>query len=173
VTVVLTLADGEAREAACDAFGSYSCPFCAGTVSSPEGWAQMQRENAVHYATRDEHYEARPYPEWEARVWAARGCGNPACVVQMTAGALALCRARQGEQAERAAAEQRRHASIMASLAASKAADDALWHEMSVKALDAGQCIECLRASSWRYGRAKLVRHRDPANCPRKRRYAA
>jgi hypothetical protein len=39
---VVVLADGEAREAARDAVGSYDCPFCGNVTVSPQGWGDPQ-----------------------------------------------------------------------------------------------------------------------------------
>jgi len=53
-----------------------------------------------------------------------------------------------------------------------RAEEEAAWAVIRDQALAAGQCIACLRASYWQV-RPHLVRHRDPGNCPLRRRHAA
>ena len=59
----------------------------------------------------------------------------------------------------------------MTSMRESREREAALWDELSARAREAGQCIPCLRASYWQ-SRPKLVRHREPGNCPQARKYA-
>ena len=77
---VVVLADGEAREAARDAAGSYDCPFCGNVTVSPEGWGDPQS-----------------YPAWMRDAYEAGGCASPACLANMTAGQLAAWREAAGQ----------------------------------------------------------------------------
>jgi hypothetical protein len=171
--VAISRADGETREAARDEFGSYACPFCAGVTPSPEGWAANEASLVRYHAEEEgDTYEPRPYPAHDARTHQAGGCANPACLVTMDAERLAAWRIRHAE----AAAEQQRQHRLSASLAesASRAEQerDRKWARLRTQAEAAGQCLACLRTSSWQ-SRPKLIRHRDPANCPAARKYAA
>lgn len=169
--VVISLADGETREAARDEFGSYACPFCGGVTPSPEGWAANEASLVRYHAEDGGTYEPRPYPAWDARTHQASGCSNPACPVNMDVGRLAAWRTRRAE----AAADHERGRRLAASLAesAARAAGerDRKWAQIRTRAEDAGQCVACLAASYWE-SCPNLVRHRDPANCPVARKYA-
>jgi hypothetical protein len=166
---VLTLADGEAREAKVYPDGSWSCPFCAAACMSPEGWAEMQRLNRESYIRSGDRYAEQPYPESERAAFEQSRCPNPACATGKTAAELAAAR----EAAARAAAAQEQRARADAAWRAaaeqSRAAEARRRDDLEAAALAAGQCLACLHAS-WR-GRARLVRHRDPDNCPQRRRY--
>jgi hypothetical protein len=169
--ITLTLADGETREAQTYPLGDYSCPFCDGAVISPEGWEYGQRLNAECYAKTGEAYDAQPYPRHMAETWESRGCGNPACLVNMTAETLAAAKARiAGREAEEAR-RQRQHEQAMERIRESREAEQRLWDELSDRAREAGQCVSCLRASYWQ-SRPKFTRHRDADNCPQSRRWS-
>lgn len=163
--VVLTLADGEAREAKTYPLGDYSCPFCSGAVISPAGFEYGQQLNAEHYAKLGEAYEIQPYPQYMRDVWEARGCANPACRVLLNAEQLAEARERIARREAEEAARRRNHELAMERIRQSREAEAALWDELRGKAEAAGQCVRCLRRSYWQT-RPKFVRHRDPANCP-------
>ncbi len=169
LAVTMTLADGEAREAKVYPLGDYACPFCDAAVISPSGWAYGQQLNAEHYAKAGEAYEIQPYPRYMAEQWLACECPNPCCLVNMNVEQLAATRARIADREAGEARRKRDHEYAMQRIAESRAAEDALWAEVSCKAREAGQCVSCLRASYWQ-SRPKLVRHRDAANCPQARR---
>lgn len=163
--VSLTLADGERREAMVYPNGEYVCPFCAGVVVSPDGHEYRQRLNAENYARRREVYEPSAYGHWERRAWEARGCPNPACMVNMTADRLAAARRRLAE-AEAERDRQRRISGWNREYARqSQEREDQLWAERRAEAEGRGACLECLRRSYWQ-SRPKFVKHRHPANCP-------
>ncbi len=171
LAVTLVLADGEAREAQMYPLGDYTCPFCSGPVISPEGWAYGQQLNAESYAKQGEAYEIQPYPQYMARTWERRECGNPACVTGMNAELLAATRQRIADREAEEARRKRDHEWAMESIRQSREAESRLWDEVSAKARDAGQCVSCLRASYWQ-SRPKFTRHRDAANCPQTRKWS-
>lgn len=166
----MTTADCEARAAVRYEDGSYACPFCSGAVLSPEGWESMQEGNARIYARTGEVYEVQPYPVSMAATYEAYECGNPACVVNMSADVLGATRARIAERAAEEARRRRMHESAMERIRETREAESALWAGISARAREAGQCIPCLRASYWQ-SRPKLVRHRGKSNCPQDRKY--
>jgi hypothetical protein len=147
--VVVVLADGEAREAARDAAGSYDCPFCGNVTVSPEGWGDPQS-----------------YPAWMREAWEAGGCASPACLANMTAGQLAAWRERRAREEAEKDLHQRASAQMAAArqLAETKRAEERA--RLTAQAADAGQCLDCLRHSLRKGHEPRLVRHRDPANCP-------
>lgn len=169
-TVTFTTADGETREAAMYADGSYSCPFCSGAVISPAGWDENEANNASIYSAQGEAYDVKLYPHWQRETWEARGCGNPACVSGMSAALLAETRERIAAREAESAWRTAQHEYIMASMRESRERESALWDEISAKAQTNGQCVSCLRASYWQ-SRPRLVRHRDASNCPQVRKY--
>jgi hypothetical protein len=171
--VVISLADGETREAARDEFGSYACPFCGGVTPSPEGWAANEASLVGYHAEEEgDSYEPRPYTAWDARAHQAGGCTNPACLANMDAERLAAWRTRQAEAAAEHERQHRLSASLAESAQRAEAERDRKWARLRTQAEAAGQCTACLRASYWE-SRPKLVRHRHPANCPVARKYAA
>lgn len=146
--VVITLADGETRKAERDATGSYECPFCGSITWSPQGWGDL-----------------RSYSPADALAYQSDRCANPVCQVNMTVASLAAWRRNQA----RTEAEHELRSRVSASMAAGEqratAERAAQWERLSAQAQDADQCLDCLRFSL-RKGQARLVRHRDPANCP-------
>jgi hypothetical protein len=186
----ITLADGESREAECDPYGSYSCPFCAGVVVSPEGWADNAVANMVWYAREGERpYIMTSYPSYFQEVWERRQCGNPFCLVSMDMTVLAAQRAKRAAaevERQREADRARFHAEY---LEHSRQCEAEQWAAAKAHAEDMGACIACLHHSQWRdfgaqynpperpHGRARFVRHRGPcpnapAERPRSARYA-
>jgi len=169
--VVLVLADGRSREAESLPLGDYRCPWCGGAVPSPESWRDTQEANARIYARQGEDYRREVYPRYMLEVWERRGCGNPACRVNMSAGVLAETERKQAERAAEDARRKRIHERAMERIRETREEEARLWAELSLQAEQAGQCRACLRISGWRYGRPRLVRHRDPDNCPQARKY--
>jgi hypothetical protein len=100
--VTVRLADGETRTAPVSG-GCYVCPWCQSPVFSPEGWEEHERQNAAAYERAAEPCQPQPYLSIDAEAWAARGCPNPACWVNLPAAALAVAR----QQHEEATAERR------------------------------------------------------------------
>lgn len=94
------------------------------------------------------------------------------CDTMLGAAGLA---ARRADQQRREEAEQRErgwqeyHQRAAAERAAAR---DAAWAEASARAEAAGQCLRCLRRSDFERA-PRLVRHRDPANCPEARKQGA
>jgi len=170
--LTLTLADGRAREAKTYPLGDYSCPWCGGAVPSPASWQDTQDANAAIYARQGEDYQPQPYPRYMLEVWERKGCGNPMCRMNMSAAALAETERRQAEHAAAQARRKRDHELAMERIRETREEHSRLWDELGALAAQAGQCRACLQASDWRYGRARLVRHRNPDNCPQARRYA-
>jgi hypothetical protein len=146
---VVVLADGEAREAARDAAGSYDCPFCGNVTVSPEGWGDPQS-----------------YPAWMRDAYEAGGCASPACQANMTAGQLATWRERRAREDAQEDLRRRASAQMTADrqLAEEKRAEERA--RLTAQAADAGQCLDCLGYSLRKGHQPRLVRHRDPANCP-------
>ncbi len=167
----ISLASGEARALIMYPDGSYNCPFCSGAVISPAGWEQNEASNARIYAAQGDAYQIKAYPRWQRETWEARGCGNPMCLVSLNAAQLAETRGRIAAREAEADRQARIHEGIMTGLRESREREAAAWDEISARAREAGQCIKCLRASSWQ-SRPKLVRHRDAGNCPQARKYA-
>lgn len=170
-TITITLADGEARETERDPFGSYACPFCSGVTPSPEGWEAGEASLVRYHAEEGRTYQPRPYPDRDVQAYQAGGCANPACLVNMNAEQLSAWRQRQAEQQAERKERERLSAWIAESQRRARQERAADWERLSAQAKAAGQCLECLRVS-YRKGRPKLVRHRDPANCPVTRKYA-
>ncbi len=171
-SVVLITADGEAREAPTFPDGSYACPFCSSAVISAESWADNEANNARIYEAQGEGYVVAAYPAYMAEAFAAGKCANPACLTGMSAEVLAGVRERIAAREAEEASRQRNHELAMRRMADTRAAESALWDELAAKAETGGKCARCLRASGWRYGRAVMVAHRDPGNCPEARKYA-
>jgi hypothetical protein len=168
---VITLADGETCTADRDPFGSYACPFCGGVTPSPQGWAANEASLVRYYATEGETYQPRPYSAEDARAHQSGGCANPACLVNMTAERLAAWRQRQADAAAERDRQQRLSASLAEAAQRRQQEQDEKWAKLSSAARVAGQCVACLAASYWE-SRPKLIRHRDPGNCPAARKYA-
>ena len=149
---VVVLADGEAREAARDAAGSYDCPFCGNVTVSPEGWG-----------------DPRSYPAWMRDAWEAGGCASPACVANMTAGQLAAWRERRARQDAEEELRRRASAQMAADRQLAEAKRAAERARLTAQAAAAGQCLDCLGYSLRKGHQPRLVRHRDPYNCPASR----
>ena len=147
--VVVVLADGEAREAARDAAGSYDCPFCGNVTVSPEGWG-----------------DPRSYPAWMRDAYQVGGCASPACLANMTAGQLAAWRERRAREDAQEDLRRRASAQMTADRLAAEAKRAEERARLAAQAADAGQCLDCLRYSLRKGHQPWLVRHRDPANCP-------
>lgn len=168
---VIALADGEAREADRDPFGSYACPFCGGVTPSPQGWAANEASLVRYYAGPGETYQPRPYSDGDARAHQSGGCANPACPVNMTADQLAAWRQHQADAEADRGRQQRLSASLTEAAQRRQRERDEKWAKLSTEARVAGQCVACLAASYWE-SRPKRIRHRDPASCPLARKYA-
>ena len=172
LAVTVTLADGTALAAPLDLWREYCCPFCSYVVPSPEGHEERQRLAREYAEVSGETFVARPYPDWEREAYEAGGCGNPACLVNMTAARLA---AHREEQAVREAGQARRAEVSRWSTnyrAEKQAEEAAAWQAIAGQAQAAGQCLSCLRASYWQT-RPHLVKHRPGTVCPHRGRWAA
>jgi hypothetical protein len=168
----LSTVDGESRASRVWPDGSYSCGFCGSPVPSQAAWDANEANTAEHYARQGEMYEPRPYPVYLGREYAARRCANPACLVNLNAEQLAGTRRRIAEHQAEIERRARLEEAWRCEQAARAARNDQLWDELSTLAAIGGRCQRCLSASDWKYGRPKLVRHRDIANCPVARKYA-
>jgi hypothetical protein len=147
--VIVVLADGEAREAGRGADGSYDCPFCGNVTCSPEGWG-----------------DPLSYPAWMREAYESDGCASPACPANMTAGQHAAWRERQAKGDAEEELRRRVSAQIAEDAKRAEAERAEQWAQLSAKATDAGQCLNCLGYSLRKGHPPRLVRHRDPANCP-------
>jgi hypothetical protein len=164
------LADGSERQAREYPWGEYECPWCQSPVISPEGHNQRELARIRDCQRAGREYQPGTYYGREA--WEARGCQNPACLVNMTLPRLQAWREEEvlrAAELERRAAVARWHQNYQAETAAR---EEAAWIVIRDQALAAGQCVDCLRSSYWQT-RPHLVKHRDPENCPHRRRYAA
>ncbi|HEY1822317.1 MAG TPA: hypothetical protein VGG83_20520 [Trebonia sp.] len=148
-SVVVVLADGEAREAARDAAGSYDCPFCGNVTVSPQGWGDQQS-----------------YPAWMRAAYEAGGCASPACPANMSAGQLAAWREQRARQDAEKELRRRASAQMAAGRQLAEEKRAAERARLTAQAADAGQCLDCLGYSLRKGHQPRLVRHRDPANCP-------
>lgn len=170
--IFVVLADGSERPARDYPYGEYACPWCESPVISPEGHNARELDRIRYCQAEGSEYRPQGYYDSDRAAWEAHGCQNPACLVNYSAVRLA---AWYEEQAEREAEQARREAVARwhaEYTARKRAEEEAAWAVIRDQALAAGQCIACLRASYWQV-RPHLVRHRDPGNCPLRRRHAA
>jgi len=163
--VTVRLADGETRTAEVSTAdgGSYSCPWCGSPVISPEAWQESERLNAATRARNGEPpWPPQPYPATDAAAWKSRGCPSPACWANMTADQLAAARQRDEAAAARRRERERLEQWTEEQRAERQRREDELWTQLAAQAARLGACMQCLRASPWRSGSPRLVRHRRP-----------
>lgn len=126
---------------------SWTCPFCgAGVVPRSCSWSTAARPcDGLH-------------------------CPAPACTANPHLPVEAARRLVEEAERRRAEAERRKldHQAAMARIEAEREREEALWVQLVEEAERRGACRRCLRASGWRWGRPRFVRHR--AGCPEERR---
>jgi hypothetical protein len=163
--VTVALADGEARTAAVSTAdgGSYACPWCGSPVCSPQAWEEGQRAGAALAERLGEPAPPRrPYPDDQAAAWNARSCANPGCWAGMTTGQLADARERAAAEAGRRREGERLRQWSQEQAASRRRQEEELWERLAAEAAEHGSCLRCLHDSAWRYGRPRMVRHRNP-----------
>lgn len=144
--------DGERRPVRVWPGGDWQCPFC-GAANGPG------------------------VPYWATRYHQQRPCANPACIAGGSGSAEAVAEIRAA-RAARAAREREAGAwaGFQARAAArAEAARTLAVAEARIRQAAEGWCWECWWHSTdgGRSGyREKITRHREPGNCPRRRRYA-
>jgi hypothetical protein len=100
-------------------------------------------------------------------------CDNPWCDTRLDAAALAARREAQAARAAEEAARRRDHDLAMERIRESREAEQARYNQVMERCDREGKCRACAGRRLRAGGELRLVAHRDPANCPERRRYAA
>jgi hypothetical protein len=144
-TIVITTADGEAREAKTWEDGSWSCPFCAG--------ANVPGTSL---------YDERPWP---------CPCANPMCIAggKGSPEDVAAIRLERKHREEESSRREWLHRMQLKAAREREITQDKAIAAFRAEAAEHGYCERCWARSTdlgLFLGREKKVRHRKPENCP-------